>query len=74
VVVPRIQFLSTELVMSKVYDIPAVRAYLPDFDKDAAKRMSRQFLFAIVHKLDPDFFRRAIREIESHIVEKKPAE
>jgi hypothetical protein len=52
------------MVINKVYNIPQVRQYLPDFEKDASKRIPRQFLFAIVHKLDPEFFRRAIDEIE----------
>ncbi len=37
------------MVINKVYNIPQVRQYLPDFEKDASKRMTGQFLFAIVH-------------------------
>jgi hypothetical protein len=40
------------MVLSKVYNNPQVRQFLPDFEKDATKRIPRQFLFSIVHKLD----------------------
>ena len=61
------------MVLSKVYNNPQVRQYLPDFEKDATKRIPRQFLFSIVNKLDSDFFKRAIDEIERTREEKIPA-
>ena len=42
-----------------------MRVYLPDFDKDVAKRMPRDFLFSIVNKLDSEFFANAIGEIQT---------
>ncbi len=61
------------MVLNKVYENPQVRSYLPDFEKDAAKRIPRQFLFAIFHKLDSEFFRRAIDEIERTQRDKIPS-
>ena len=61
----RINNLNINLVLEKVYKIPLVRSYLPDFDKDIGKRMSRDFLFAIVNKLYHSFFQHAIDEIET---------
>jgi hypothetical protein len=71
--IPRLQYLNMELIVQKVYNIAAVRKYLPDYTDNPSKRLCRDFMFAIVHKLDPDFFKQAVAEIETHIVEKKPA-
>jgi len=73
VTVPRLQYLNMALILKKVYDVPAVRAYLPDYDEDVAKRMSQEFLYPIVHRLDSTFFQRAIAEIEQYQVEQQPA-
>ena len=64
-VVPRLQHLTVENVIDKVYNVPEVRIYLPDFAKEPEARIPREFLFAIVHKIDPSFFTRVTRELEN---------
>lgn len=53
--------------MERVYDVPEVRKYLPDYDETPEKYMSRDFLFAIVNKIDSTFFPRIAAEITAKI-------
>ena len=61
----RLERLTVKNVMEKVYNIPEVRVYLPDYDKHADRYMNRDFLFSIVNKLDSSFFKRAMHEVGS---------
>lgn len=61
--VSRIEHLTVKGVLDKVYDIPEVRQYLPDIEDHPEKRINRDFLFAIVHKLDSTFFVRVTEEL-----------
>ena len=62
--ITRLPDLTVKNVLEKVYDVPEVRIYLPDFDSEPEKRIARDFLFSIVHKLDGTFFRRVVSELE----------
>lgn len=57
-----------ELSVAKVYEIakkvPKIMQYLPDIDKPSAKKINRAFLFNIMNTIDPNFFNRAVSEIE----------
>ena len=44
---------------------------MPDFEKDVAKRMNRDFLYQIVTKLDAVFFTRAMQMIEEAVPKKE---
>ena len=61
-------------MLDKVYSEPEVRAYLPDFERDAARRINRNFLFQIVNKIDFNFFPQAIKEIEARTMIKAQSE
>ena len=60
--------LYPELSVAKVYElalkVPKVLQYLPDFDKPDAKKLSRTFLFNVMNTIDPNFFAKAVNEIE----------
>jgi len=62
--VSRMPNLTVKNVLDKVYAVPEVRIYLPDIEGDPEKRMSREYLFSIVHKIDSTFFRRVVAELE----------
>ena len=70
----RLRHLNLKNVLDKVYDEPDVRVYLPDFERDAARRINRNFLFQIVNKIDPNFFPLAIKEIEARTMIKAQSE
>lgn len=57
------EHLTVENVLDKTYNVPEIRQYLPDYDVDAHKRIPRDYLFAIVNKVDGTFFPRVIREL-----------
>ena len=40
-----------------------MRQYLPDYEESPEKKISREFLFSIVNKVDPTFFSRAVKEL-----------
>jgi hypothetical protein len=61
----RIEHLTVKSVLDKIYNMPDVRVYLPDFDTEPEKRINRDYLFAIVHKLDPSFFKRVTEELHT---------
>lgn len=58
--------------MEKVYGVPEVRKYLPDYD-EPEKFIPRDWLFAVVNKIDPTFFKRVVREVCENR-KKKPEE
>ena len=62
--------------MQKVYHIPDVRKYLPDYPDHPERYMNRDFLYSIVNKLDPSFFKRVQHEVSDRrntkIAEEKP--
>lgn len=64
VYIHKLQHLTLTNVLAKVYTNATVRKYLPDYDQPV-KYMNREFLFAIVNRLDPTFFDRACQEIEA---------
>jgi len=64
VYVVKLDHLTVKNVMDKVYHVPEVRCYLPEFDEPAHKKMNRDFLFAIVNKIDASYFTRAQNDIE----------
>jgi hypothetical protein len=55
--------LTVKNVMEKVYTNAEVRKYLPDYEEEPEKYMNRDFLFAIVNRIDPTFFLRVSAEI-----------
>ena len=65
VVIENLEYLTVKNVLEKVYSDPNVRVYLPDYDENPERHISRDFLFAIVNKLDPTFFKRAAADIAS---------
>lgn len=73
VFIEKLQHLTVKNVLDRVYNVPEVRVYLPDYDKHPERSMSREFLFAIVNKVDPTFFQRAQQEIHSKKKAKVPA-
>jgi hypothetical protein len=62
VLVQKLNKITVEEVLAKVYHLREVRAYLPDFETYPERKMNRDFLFGIVNKLDPTFFARAVRD------------
>lgn len=70
VVVPRHELLSVERVLNIIKNNDSILKFLPDFDDETAKRMPRDFLFAMVNKLDNDFFKRALSQLDKRIKEK----
>jgi hypothetical protein len=72
----RHKLISVDRVLKRVRKSPAIAVYLPDYEEGEEKRMDRDFLFALVNKLDGDFFNRANQMIENRAVsklrEKKP--
>jgi hypothetical protein len=66
VYVQKLNRLTVKNVMDKVYDIPEVRKYLPDYPSHPERYMNRDFLYSIVNKLDPTFFKRAQHEVAEH--------
>ena len=61
--VQRLTDLTIKNVLDKVYNNAEVRKYLPDYDEEPEKHISRDFLFSIVNKVDPTFFSRASKEL-----------
>jgi hypothetical protein len=57
-----------ELSVAKVYEIakgvPKIMKYLPDMEKPSAKKINRAFLFNVMNTIDPNFFTKAVSEIE----------
>ena len=64
VIVPISPWLTVKKVISMVSKIPKIMGYLPDERHLLSSRTSRDYLFTIVHTLDPEFFPGAIKEIE----------
>ena len=62
VYIQKLNKITVEEVLAKVYHLREVRAYLPDFETYPERKMNRDFLFGIVNKLDPTFFARAVRD------------
>ena len=56
--------------MKKVYDVPEVRKYLPDYPEHPDRYMNRDFLYSIINKLDTTFFQRAQIEVSDRRKEK----
>jgi hypothetical protein len=71
------QLLSIKIVFGKVFYIHKSRQYFLDFEKDATKQISSQFLLSVIKKLNPEFLSHTIHEIERtkqfKILAKKPA-
>lgn len=65
VYVQKMENLTLKNVLDKVYDVAAVRQYLPDFEDNPEKNLSRDFVFAIVNKIDPTFFARLTDELRT---------
>jgi hypothetical protein len=61
----KLEHITIKNVMKKVYDVPDVRIYLPDYRTKPEKHMNRDYLFAILNKLDPSYFNRVTTEVES---------
>lgn len=59
VFVQKLDGLTVKSVLAQVYNVPEVRAYLPDFDENPERYINREYLFAIVNRIDPSYFRRA---------------
>lgn len=74
VYVQKLERLTIKNVMEKVYDVPEVRQYLPDYPEHADRYMNRDFLFSIVNRIDSSFFRRVTSEIGARRKEKKAEE
>ena len=66
VYVQKLNRLTVKNVMQKVYNIPEVRKYLPDYPEHPERYMNRDFLYSIVNVLDPSFFKRAQHEVAEH--------
>jgi DNA-binding phage protein len=58
------QLLSIKIVFGKVFYIHKSRQYFLDFEKDATKQISSQFLLSVIKKLNPEFLSHTIHEIE----------
>jgi DNA-binding phage protein len=58
------QLLSIIIVFGKVFYIHKSRQYFLDFEKDATKQISSQFLLSVIKKLNPEFLSHTIHEIE----------
>jgi hypothetical protein len=71
VYIDQLEGLTVKNVLDKVYKVPDVRKYLPDYE-EPEKFIPRDWLFAIVNKLDPTFFKRAAAEVSEK--RKKPQE
>lgn len=69
VYIDQLEGLTIKNVLDKVYQIPDVKKYLPDHD-EPEKFIPRDWLFAVVNKLDPTFFTRATAEVQG--LRKKP--
>lgn len=65
VYVQKVGPLTVKNVMEKVYHLPEVRKYLPDYPEHPERYMNRDFLYSIVNKLDPTFFRRVSQEVNA---------
>ena len=48
-----------------------IASYLPDLEDLSAEWMPREFLFSIVHSLEPSFFQRAITEHQNALKKAK---
>lgn len=70
--VPRNKLLSVSRILKKLKAVPEIMQYLPDYEEGCEKRLDRDFLFSVINKLDPDFFKRANRELDTR-AEKKVA-
>lgn len=62
VYIQKLNKVTIKQVLKKAYNVPDIRVYLPDFDTHPERKMFRDFLFGIVNKLDPTFFKRAVRD------------
>lgn len=70
--------ISVDKVLKIVRKNKEMSQYLPDYEEGESKRIDRDFLFALVNKMDPDFFARANKQIEQRALNKlnvkKPAQ
>ena len=69
VYIDQLEGITIKNVLDRVYKHPEVRKYLPDYE-EPEKFIPRDWLFAVVNKVDPSFFKRAQAEV--HQNRKKP--
>ena len=72
--VPLYKELSVEKILPKALSNPNVRKYLPELPSGEpmpAHRVDRGFLLNIMNTLDPNFFPKAVGEIEETLLKKR---
>ena len=60
--VPRMKMITVEQVLKIALENETIKKYLPDSDDLVNGYIDREFLFSLVHTLEPSFFKRAIAE------------
>ena len=54
--VPRMKMVTVQSVHKLALEHEVIASYLPDLEDLSAEWMPREFLFSIVHSLEPSFF------------------
>ena len=62
--VPNYPELSVDNMMKKCKNHEQVKRYLPDFTEK--RKVEKEWLWHVLHKISPDFVKAAIREAQKH--------
>jgi hypothetical protein len=69
--IPRMKMVTVESVLKVALDNVEISKYLPDREDLDGDYIQRDYLFTLVHSLEPTFFKRALAEYHEHYRKEK---